>query len=198
MPRTKPAEERRADLLSAGRGLFVTRGIAATTLEDITSGAAVSKGLFYQYFRSKEDLVLALQQQLAGEFATRVQNAIDAQTDWPAKLDASVQACFDCYRDQQDLREVLFRHGAPQEAESDDEPAHAALGAVLRELLEAGVAAGAFHVDDPGTTAVLLYVTTHAFDANFHGRPPPTNIRLTRAIQQLFRRAAGVSEPLGD
>ena len=57
MARTKPAEQRRADLLAAAQNLFVTKGLGATTLEDITSGAGVSQGLFYHYFRSKEDIV---------------------------------------------------------------------------------------------------------------------------------------------
>ena len=37
MPGTKPAEEQRADLLEAGRALFLSKGVAATSLEDITS-----------------------------------------------------------------------------------------------------------------------------------------------------------------
>ena len=192
MPRTKPPGERRADLLASGQDLFVRKGIAATTLEEITDGAGVSKGLFYQYFASKDDLVRALQAQFAGQFAERMRVAVDAQTDWGAKLDASVQACFESYRDRHDLREVLFHHAGSGEDPGDDEPATAALVAVLPEVLENGVAAGAFAVDDPGTTAVLLYGTTHAFDVTSHGQPPPTNIRLLRATQQLFRRTAGV------
>jgi cell wall-associated NlpC family hydrolase len=35
--RTKPAEQRRADLLEAGRELFLAKGAAATSLDDITS-----------------------------------------------------------------------------------------------------------------------------------------------------------------
>jgi hypothetical protein len=64
---------------------------------------------------------------------------------------------------------------------------------VLRELLDGGVAAGAFDVGDTETTAVLLYVPMHAFDPGFHGRRPPTDDRLVRATQQLFRRTAGVT-----
>ena len=60
MPRTKPAEQRRADLLEAGKALFLAQGVAATSLEDITSRAGVSKGLFYLYFHSKDDLVQAV------------------------------------------------------------------------------------------------------------------------------------------
>jgi TetR/AcrR family transcriptional repressor of nem operon len=52
MARTKPAEQRRADLLAAGRELFLAKGVAATSLEDITGRAGVSKGLFYLYFNT--------------------------------------------------------------------------------------------------------------------------------------------------
>ena len=92
MPRTKPAEERRADLLAAGEALFVAKGISATTLEDVTSRAGMSKGLFYVYFRSKEDLVLALQEEFSKQFAERISIAASAHSDWGAKLDACVQA----------------------------------------------------------------------------------------------------------
>ncbi len=193
MSRTKPAQQRRADLLAAGQALFVGKGIAATTLEDITNGAGVSKGLFYQYFRSKEDLVFALQEQFSNQFADRIRAAAGAQTDWADKLDASVQASFECYRDLYELHEVLFRHSAHGAADTDHEPAHALLAQALRELLQDGVAAGAFRVEDPETTAVLFYVTMHAFDPNFHGSHRPTDARLVRATQQLFRRAAGVT-----
>lgn len=113
MTRTKPAQERRADLLAAGQALFLARGIAATSLEDITRAAGVSKGLFYLYFRSKEDLVLALQEQFSRQFAARIRAAADAQADWEAKLDACVQASFEGYRALHDLHEVLFHHAGP-------------------------------------------------------------------------------------
>src|SRR5215469_6678873 len=113
--RTKPAEQRRADLLAAGRALFLAKGIAATSLDDITQRAGVSKGLFYLYFTSKEDLVLALQQQFSREVAARMAAAATAlaesgEADWAARLDACVKAGFECYRELHDLHEVLFHH----------------------------------------------------------------------------------------
>ena len=194
MPRTKPAEERRADLLAAGEALFVTKGIAATSLEDITNGAGVSKGLFYVYFRSKEDLVGALQGRLSILFADRIRAASTAQADWGAKLDASVQASFDSHREFHDLHEVLFRHSGYGGAVSGH-PGHGVLAEALRDLLDEGVAAGAYRVEDPGTTAVLFYVLMHAFDRDLHGGHPPADEQLVRATQQLFRRTAGVTEP---
>ena len=118
MTRTKPAEQRRADLLAAGRSLFLAKGIAATSLDDITRRAGVSEGLFYLYFASKEDLVLALQEQFSGEVAARMAAAATAlansgQADWAARLDACVTAGFGCYRELHDLHEVLFHHAHP-------------------------------------------------------------------------------------
>jgi TetR/AcrR family transcriptional regulator, transcriptional repressor for nem operon len=187
--RTKPAEQRRAELLAAGRALFLAKGIAATSLDDITQRAGVSKGLFYLYFASKEDLVLALQEQFSGEVAARMSAAAApltkaGQADWAARLDACVRAGFECYRELHDLHEVLFHHAHP--ARSD--PPLATL--VIRDLLAAGVAAGALDVPDPESTAVLCYASMHAFDLRGHVGPDDT--RLVRAAQQLVRRAAGL------
>lgn len=48
----KKQEKRRA-LLDAAYELFLERGTAKTSVEDITSRAKVAKGTFYLYFRTK-------------------------------------------------------------------------------------------------------------------------------------------------
>ena len=184
MTRTKPAEQRRADLLGAAEALFLAKGIAATSLEDITHAAGVSKGLFYLYFASKYDLVLALQEQFSRQFAERIRAAAAIPADWPARLD--------CYRDLHDLHEVLF-HRAGHAGPAHDrvhEPSHALVAQVIGELLVAGTAAGAFDVADAEASAALYYASLHAFDQGFGG---PDDDRLIRAAKQLFRRAAGVT-----
>lgn len=67
MPRPFTPDERariRADLLSAGRRLFVRHGLRKTTLADLTAPAGIHKTAFYAFFASKEALYLEL---LAGE-----------------------------------------------------------------------------------------------------------------------------------
>jgi TetR/AcrR family transcriptional regulator, transcriptional repressor for nem operon len=193
--RTKPAEQRRAELLAAGRALFGAKGVAATSLDDITQRAGVSKGLFYLYFSSKEDLVLALQEQFSHEFAARMRAAADSRPDWTARLDAGVGAAFECYRELHGLHEVLFHHAHAVQlgSEAGFEPAPAAAIAVIRDLFAAGTAAGAFDVADPESAAVLCYASMHAFDQGFRGRRGPDDARLVRAARQLFRRVAGVT-----
>jgi TetR/AcrR family transcriptional regulator, transcriptional repressor for nem operon len=192
MPRTKPAEQRRADLVEAGRTLFLSKGVAATSLEDITSRAGVSKGLFYLYFQSKDDLLQALQDQFTVELADRIRAATNSVADWGARLDACVEAIFGSYREQHDLHEVLFRHGGHVSA--SHQATHALVLQALSDLLASGVAAGAFDVDDTGATAALLWASAHGLGPEYLGHPAPANDRLMRAAQQLFRRAAGLKD----
>jgi TetR/AcrR family transcriptional repressor of nem operon len=194
--RTKPAEQRRAELLAAGQALFLAKGIGATSLADITQRAGVSKGLFYLYFPSKEDLVLALQQQFSDQVAARMRAAADAEPDWAAKLDACVQAGVECHRDLHDLHEVLFHHPAPGHDPGHlggQAPGHAAAIRVIRDLFAAGTAAGVFDVADPEAAALLCYASMHAFDRGFRGRGGPDDVRLIRAARHLFRRAAALA-----
>jgi AcrR family transcriptional regulator len=64
--------------------LFLQRGFDATTIEDITEAADVSKRSFFDYFPSKEEVVFAWQD----SFADRLMAAIAAR---PAD-DSSVEA----------------------------------------------------------------------------------------------------------
>jgi AcrR family transcriptional regulator len=62
MPRVKPEhkEERRAQIVVAARACFARLGFHRTTLQDVFAEANLSAGCVYNYFRSKEDLVLAI------------------------------------------------------------------------------------------------------------------------------------------
>lgn len=50
----------RADLLSAARQVFITRGYQEATISEITQIADVAMGTFYLHFRDKEELLVAL------------------------------------------------------------------------------------------------------------------------------------------
>ncbi len=53
-----PADDTRTNLLNAALRLFGERGYHATSLQDVIHAAGCSKGAFYHYFDSKEDLLL--------------------------------------------------------------------------------------------------------------------------------------------
>ena len=68
--RTRRPEDRATEIARAALELFVTRGFAATKLEDVAKAASVSKGLPYLYFKNKEELFKAvITEAIAGPLA---------------------------------------------------------------------------------------------------------------------------------
>ena len=61
--RQRRKEARPAELMAAALDLFVTKGFAATRLDDVAAHAGVAKGTLYLYFDSKEALFRAAIQQ---------------------------------------------------------------------------------------------------------------------------------------
>ncbi|TWF79425.1 TetR family transcriptional regulator [Pseudonocardia hierapolitana] len=190
-PRTKPAAQRRRDLLDAGLAVFVEKGVAAATLDHVTQRSGVAKGTFYLHFDSKEHLLAALQadfeQRLVERIDTRVAGAGDS---WPARLDTWVDAALADYPADHALHDVLFHH--PVVLPDDAKGIHAErdLARSLTDLIEGGIEAGAFDTADPPLTAMLLCSALHrAFDRIWHQDEHYEVGRLSAAVRELFRRA---------
>jgi AcrR family transcriptional regulator len=62
MPRVKPEHKaaRRAQIVRAARTCFARSGYHKTTLQDVFAEAGLSAGCVYNYFQSKEELMLAI------------------------------------------------------------------------------------------------------------------------------------------
>jgi AcrR family transcriptional regulator len=71
VPRAHTPTEReriRERLLQAGRDGFTRLGLAKLTIADLARDAGIGKGSFYQFFASKEELFLAVQEQEEAAF----------------------------------------------------------------------------------------------------------------------------------
>jgi AcrR family transcriptional regulator len=62
--RTRPEEERRTQILEAAARVFARRGFDAARVSEIARTAGLSEGSIYNYFRSKEDLLVHIPQHL--------------------------------------------------------------------------------------------------------------------------------------
>lgn len=159
-PRTRPAVERRAALLDAAEQLFVLHGMAATTVEQITTAAGVAKGSFYLHFASKEDVLDGLRQRFVETILTAIDSAVAQQPtdDWGARLGVWATACATGYAVSARLHQMLFSDVPPP---TRDGLADNPLIDDLTRLLHDGGAAGAWHVADPRFTAVFLFNALH-------------------------------------
>lgn len=76
----KPPEARRKELLDSALKLFLAQGYDQTTIDDLVSDVGVSKGAFYHYFASKEDLLEALAQRFAEELLVAARDLLEDPT----------------------------------------------------------------------------------------------------------------------
>jgi AcrR family transcriptional regulator len=73
--RSRRRTETREKLFRAALALFAQRGLAATTIEDITELADVGKGTFFNYFPTKEHVLNALGEIQLGNLAAALEDA---------------------------------------------------------------------------------------------------------------------------
>src|SRR5687768_3867825 len=75
---TKPADQRRSEILDSATELFRTRGYDVTTVQAIAGSSGVAAGTVYLYFPSKEAILVALQEDFEAGLLQRFAEISDA------------------------------------------------------------------------------------------------------------------------
>ena len=80
MPRsTKAASDRRLEFINAAEALFNEKGFEKTSVEDIVQRVGVAKGLFYYYFKAREELLGAIVDKILDEMELIVLQATNKE-----------------------------------------------------------------------------------------------------------------------
>jgi len=59
-PRPNVSEERKAQIINAAQDVFTQKGFNEARMDDIADETGLSKGALYLYFKSKDDLIIAI------------------------------------------------------------------------------------------------------------------------------------------
>lgn len=87
MRRHKEPEVRKSELLDAAQKLFLEKGYAKTTVTDILNVHGLSKGVFYYYFKSKEEVMDAIIQRMADAMVDQAKKIVaDPDLTPPQKI----------------------------------------------------------------------------------------------------------------
>jgi AcrR family transcriptional regulator len=81
--RQRRSSQIRERLFRAALDLFAQRGFADTTVEDITNAADLGKGTFFNYFPSKDHLLLAFAEMQLGKLQSIIENLRDTRDPFP-------------------------------------------------------------------------------------------------------------------
>ena len=186
-PRTKPAEVRLDELMDAAQALFISKGFETTTVSEIVRDAGVAKGTFYHYFSSKNDILDALRDRYTQQFIARIQRAIDSCSplDDIERLRAWCQAGIDGYLDSMPLHDALYHdhHYATRGNKDRD-----LVLAQIVNMLESGVRNGAWYIENPSLTAIVMYHGMHGAVDSMAAASPQDSPALGEQLFRIFLR----------
>lgn len=107
-------EARREEIINAAEKIFFEKGLALATMDEIADAAELSKGTLYLYYKSKEDLYLAVSMRGTEIMYQMFQNAIS--TGEPTiKLIANLgEAYFDYFKKYRNYFQMYYFFENPQ------------------------------------------------------------------------------------
>lgn len=193
-PRTKPAEVRLDELMDAAQHLFITKGFEATTISEIVRDAQVAKGTFYHYFPSKNEMLSALRERFTRHFIEQIQQAVDAcpETDSIARLRSWCYAGIAAYFDGMTLHDALYHDHHYHTRGNQDRDA--VLDQILT-ILNKGSTYGAWQLDNPRLTAILMYHGMHGAVDDAVASNETDKTRLSQWLTEEFLRLLGYRQP---
>lgn len=170
--RSAAAARRRArekDIIAATRALFDKRGVRDAQIEDIAKAVGINRAIVYRHFTGKEELFALTLVGYLDELREALADAASTSTDPHERLTALVGAFVEygvAHPAFVDCAQTLMRRTGPELFDEMSESAMLRLGrgissclATLSQVLEDGVDAGAFKVEDPTLLANTLYAS---------------------------------------
>jgi AcrR family transcriptional regulator len=159
-PGPRKRDLRLSSLLDSAAALFVEKGMAATSIEDIAERAGVAKGTFYHYFQDRAAMLEALRRRYSQRFADLADGAMDACApgDLDGRLAAWTHATVSEYLATYALHDAIFHDpDVCQRCVISEEGFVVSLAALLHE----GTASGEWFVEDQLTTAAFMFHGMH-------------------------------------
>jgi AcrR family transcriptional regulator len=112
------AEARREQILDVAVQVFAQHGFHGASMNDVAEAAGVTKPVLYQHFDSKQDLYLALLDDVGKRMLTAIAKATAGATDGKSQTDLGFRAYFRWVADDHDAFLLLFGTQANRDAAS--------------------------------------------------------------------------------
>jgi AcrR family transcriptional regulator len=153
-------ENLRERMLAAALKLFSEKGYSATSIEEITAETGVTKGAFYYYFRSKDEVLEILHDQFL-EYELAMARAVkDGEGDPPTKLRKIICDLIESIVLYKQNVVVFFKEVdyLPQERKKEIERRRLVYQQHVEDVIRDGISKGYFRPDlDPLITTLGIF-----------------------------------------
>ena len=159
----------RDKFIEGARQLFARKGVENTTMNDIASASDKGRRTIYTYFKNKRDIYEAVVESESDKLIRTLRMIVATPDSAEDKLCRYIMVRFET------MREIVSRNGSLRAGFFRDfrrvDRARKKISkremALLREILEEGVASGEFEIADVTRTAVLITHTIQGLDVTY-------------------------------
>ncbi len=178
-------------ILAAAQELFSRYGLRKTSIEEIAKSAGLGKGTVYLYFRSKEDIFDAVVEKFSELLANELRTQIADVHTFSKKLEQYI------FTRLSFIHEMIRTNGLTAEVMNENSCTPAMLKArtkfgaqhiaLLKQIIDDGVAAGEFVTTDSEVSAMAIFVAMDNLEKpwSFPGRELALEDK-ARALIELY------------
>jgi AcrR family transcriptional regulator len=197
MPRNRvdPAEKKK-EFVRTAEALFMEKGFEKTSIDDVVERMGVAKGLFYYYFDSKEDLVMAILGNLHEEIKSFVREVMAREGLTAMERFRALAKSDDFIRSRSIILVGFFNQERNRALHySVEEHAREFMVPMFEQIIVQGVEEGTFDTPYPHETALALIGAFSSIKQNVNGKnDPEAFLNRFRALQLIMERILG-AEP---
>ncbi len=189
-------QETRSRILEAAVKVFASKGYHDTKVDDIVSQSQTSKGSFYFYFPSKQDIFLAIVDTFADLLESRLRERLSAEESGTARVDAALHVCLETFGQYRSLAKIALVQatGLGAEFEEKRQAVNQRFIEIVCENLDAAVAEGSIPTLDTEVAACAWVGALNEIVLRwvYSGQPDPE--RSLPALRKLLLQSVGISE----
>ncbi|MBN2257699.1 MAG: TetR/AcrR family transcriptional regulator [Anaerolineaceae bacterium] len=151
--------ETRQRLIKAAVDEFANEGFDGASINRITQSAGVATGTIYNYFPSKNELLLTLLSEIGAEHCSYITEQICQESDYVLRLKRLLAVAFDYVKANPNQAKVLFASMQGVNRQLKTQLSHIyepMMQLICEEILIPGMQQGVFHPADPVSTSIMI------------------------------------------
>ncbi|WP_301107633.1 TetR/AcrR family transcriptional regulator [Sporosarcina sp.] len=186
---------RQHQLKDAAIELFGMKGFAATKISEITNKAELSHGLFYHYFKSKEELYVTVLVELLETMIEMIDEAEEQsesplkQLEWLTDVTHSAPLRDGVYRHIL-IMQALYSDYLPVETKENIVERYRLMVIRISQIIERGQLTGDFIEGEPEELAIYHLSLVHGLLLSNARKMVPIELSVDKVLRQLKRHEA--------
>ncbi len=192
---TKDPEERKSEILDAAEELFIEKGFNKTSVNEITRNMKVAHGLFYYYFKSKEDLLNAIIERYMKYYETELRAISEDKTlSALEKFERVFTKSLYYKKGKEKLMVSFIKNKDLLMGEKLRREGLQKIVPHLTHIVKQGVKEGVFDTDYPKEAVEVYYISSTHFEEAFIKNDPDDPKRILNITIDVMERLFGTKK----